>query len=87
MQRLWGVCVSCVVLAGSAVAAETFLKDDKLVTTVEEKVHKLQPTRAEKRFDEIGWAPSLLEAETLAKQNNRPVFLFTYDGKIETGRC
>jgi hypothetical protein len=70
-----------------AEAAETFLKEDKLVSSVEGKVHKVQPTRAEKRFDEIGWAPSIVAGETIAAKLNRPLFLFTYNGKIDTGRC
>lgn len=35
----------------------------------------------------IPWAGSLLDAERAAKHENRPVFLFTYDGNIDTGRC
>ena len=68
-------------------AAETWIKDDKLVVSIEEKVRKVQPTRAEKRFDEIGWASSILAAEQVAAKVNRPVFLFVYNGKIDTGRC
>ena len=68
-------------------AAETWIKDDALVTSVQEKVRKLQPTRTEKRFDEIGWAGSILEAEQVAAKANRPVFLFVYNGNIDTGRC
>ena len=58
-----------------------------LVSSIEKRVRDAQPTRAEKRFDEIGWAKSILDAERLAKQYGRPVFLFTHDGKMETGRC
>jgi hypothetical protein len=87
-MRNWvGIAVSTGLLAGLAAGAETWLKDDKLVATVEKKVHNLQPSRSEKRFDEIGWAPSVLAAEALAREHNRPVFLFTYDGNIDTGRC
>lgn len=74
-------------LLGSAIAADVWLKDDSLVSSVEKKVHDLQPTRQERRFDEVGWAPGILAAEARAKELGRPVFLFTYDGKIETGRC
>lgn len=35
----------------------------------------------------IPWAGSLLDAERAAKDENRPVFLFTQDGNLETGRC
>ena len=68
-------------------AGPAWLPDDKLVAAVERRVHSIQPTRAERRFDEIGWAPSILAAEEAAKKSNRLVFLFTYDGNIDTGRC
>ena len=68
-------------------SAENWLKDDALVNLVEAKVRRIQPTRAERRFDEIGWAPDIQAAEAAAKTANRPVYLFTYDGKIDTGRC
>jgi hypothetical protein len=29
----------------------------------------------------------LLQAEELAKQHKRPIFLFTHDGKMQVGRC
>jgi hypothetical protein len=75
------------ILIGAAFAAESWLKDDKLVVSVEKKVRETQPSRDEKRFDEIGWAPGILAAEALARKTNRPMFLFTYNGKIDTGRC
>jgi hypothetical protein len=54
---------------------------------VSQRVQDLQPTAAERKIDKVGWATSLLEAEKLAKQHNRPVFLFTHDGRIGNGRC
>ena len=80
-------CLSLFSAALFAGAAEFWLKDDKLVIATEEQVRKVQPTRAEKRFDEIGWASSILAAEQAAAKLKRPVFLFTYNGKIDTGRC
>ena len=74
-------------------SAAMFAANDKpgmppdLVSSIEKRVRDAQPTRAEKRFDEIGWAKNILAAERLAKQYGRPVFLFTHDGKMETGRC
>jgi len=38
-------------------------------------------------FLKIPWAPSLLEARKSAKDEGRPIFLFTLDGNLETGRC
>jgi len=75
-----------VALLGAA-AAENFLADDKLVGHVEARVHELQPTRDDRKLDLVGWAPDILAAEKLARTSNRPVFLFTYDGDIGTGRC
>ena len=87
MRNLAGTVLSSVLVLGSAIGAEVWLKDDSLVSSVEKKVHGLQPTREERRYDQIGWAPSIVAAEAKAKEMGRPVFVFTYDGKIETGRC
>lgn len=38
-------------------------------------------------WQRIPWAASLLDAERAAKAENRPVFLFTHDGNLDTGRC
>lgn len=54
---------------------------------VQQRVAELQPRAEEKRFDEIGWAKDIREALRLAKQHNRPVFLFTHDGRMNIGRC
>ena len=35
----------------------------------------------------IPWVSSLLEARHLSEQEKKPVFLFSHDGNIETGRC
>ena len=60
---------------------------NQLILDVEEKVQQALPTKAEKRFDEIGWAQDIRGAERIARQHHRPILLFTHDGKISTGRC
>jgi hypothetical protein len=35
----------------------------------------------------IPWAASLLDARRASQKENRPLFLFTHDGNIDTGRC
>jgi len=60
---------------------------NRLILEVEEKVQQALPTKAEKRFDEIGWAADIRAAERLARQHHRPILLFTHDGQISTGRC
>ena len=46
-----------------------------------------QPTADERRWEGIGWAKDIRHALRLAKANNRPVFLFTLDGRMNVGRC
>jgi hypothetical protein len=64
----------------SATAAE-------LSTWVRQRVDERVPTAADRRFDEIGWAKDIRTAIRLAKENDRPVFLFTHDGRMNIGRC
>ena len=54
---------------------------------VQKRVAELQPKPEEKRFDEIGWAKDIRDAQRLAREHNRPVFLFTHDGRMNIGRC
>jgi hypothetical protein len=35
----------------------------------------------------IPWTASLLEARRASQREKQPIFLFTHDGNIETGRC
>ncbi|MBM3457596.1 MAG: hypothetical protein FJX77_03560 [Armatimonadetes bacterium] len=46
-----------------------------------------QATPEERKLDLIGWARDIRDALRLGKQHNRPIFLFTQDGRMETGRC
>jgi hypothetical protein len=56
--------------------------DDKaLAEWVAQRVRDWQPTPEERRFDTIGWAKDIRTALRLAREHNRPVFLFTYDGE------
>jgi predicted amidohydrolase YtcJ len=54
---------------------------------VDERVAEWWPTPEEKRFDQIGWAADLHTARKLAAEHDRPVFLFTMDGRVNLGRC
>ena len=38
-------------------------------------------------WKKIPWASSLLSARKISIAEKRPIFLFTHDGNIETGRC
>jgi hypothetical protein len=82
LLTVWGA-AALVCLAGGQ---ETLPPDDP-APRVSERVRLWQPAPEERRFDEIGWAGDILEARRLAKQHNRPVFLFTHDGHMAVGRC
>ena len=61
--------------------------DDQVRSTVDDRVADWWPKPDEKRFDQIGWAPDLRTARKLAAELDRPLFLFTMDGRVNTGRC
>jgi hypothetical protein len=54
---------------------------------VDDQVKQRQPSADDRRIDEIGWAKDIRDAEKLARDKNRLVFLFTHDGRIDVGRC
>lgn len=58
-----------------------------LKASVDKRIQEILPAAKEKRFDEIGWAGGIGEAERLAKEANRPVFLFSNVGQLDIGRC
>jgi hypothetical protein len=76
------VLTACQALGDEKAASFAELKDK-----VDRRVADWQPTSDEKRFDQIGWCTSLLEAEKLAREHRRPIFLFTHDGRMNVGRC
>ncbi len=65
---------------GQRPAAEDKPTPEALATRVDRCVQAWQPTREERRLDLIGWASDLRQALKLAKEHNRPIFLFTYSG-------
>lgn len=54
---------------------------------IDKRIQEIQPTAKELRFDAIGWVSGIREAERLAKENGRPVFLFSNVGQMDLGRC
>jgi hypothetical protein len=54
---------------------------------VARRVREWQPTARERRWEAIGWAKDLRDAQRLAHAARRPVFLFTHDGRLGVGRC
>jgi len=54
---------------------------------IEKRIQEIQPTAKELRFDAIGWASGIREAERLGREYGRPVFLFSNVGQMDLGRC
>jgi len=63
------------------------ISDARVVRWVEETVAERQPPAEDKRFDEIAWVTDIRTAIALGKEYNRPIVLYTGDGRINTGRC
>ena len=63
------------------------ISDARVVRWVEQTVAERQPPAEDKRFDEIAWVTDIRTAIELGKEYNRPIFLFTGNGRINTGRC
>jgi len=77
-------------LLGGVVAtawAADSISDRKVVRWVEKTIADRQPPPEDKRFDEIGWVTDIRTAIKLGKEYNRPIVLYTGDGRINTGRC
>jgi hypothetical protein len=90
MSSRWPPLLSLLALgaAGFLPAADRpAVADGDVKAFVDRRVEEWQPTAEERRFDEVGWCTSLVEARRLAKEHKRPVFLFTHDGKMNVGRC
>jgi RNA polymerase sigma factor (sigma-70 family) len=86
-----------VCLVGSAAGVATYrsfqpdVREDAAysisdVARVDRRLAELAPSAAERRIDEIGWAPDLRTAKRLAKEHGRPVFLVEGDGDLFSGR-
>ena len=74
-------------IAFSHAAQRTQIPDGQVVPWTEKRVTEWQPKASERRFDEIGWSKDILSARRLAQSSQRPVFIFTMDGRINLGRC
>ena len=54
---------------------------------VAERVAQWQPKSEEKVFDQIAWADDIRHGLRLAQEHQRPLFVFTHDGRMNLGRC
>jgi hypothetical protein len=59
---------------------------DKLEDSLRERVKAVKESD-NLAWKKIPWTASLLAARKASKAEGAPVFLFTHDGNLETGRC
>jgi hypothetical protein len=70
-------------LFAAAVPDKPTPEADSVPVRVDKRVDAWEPISQERRFDDIGWANDIRAALRLARENNRPIFLFTYSGDAE----
>jgi len=81
MQRNVRVILALLVLAGAAAA------QDGDLFWIEKRAVEWAPRPSERKFDQIAWVTEARTAVELGKKHNRPVFIFTHDGRMARGRC
>jgi hypothetical protein len=91
MFRTSGSLLAAALLAGGAAlparSGEKPPAGRDVAAWVDQRVKDWQPSADERRIDDIAWVKDIREALRLAREHNRPVFLFTLDGRMEIGRC
>jgi hypothetical protein len=76
-----GSVVSVAVLAATLVSAA---ERDEIA--IRKQIERIKDSEVN-AWRKIPWTASLLAARHASEREKQPVFLFTYDGNIETGRC
>ncbi len=65
------------------ICARTSTPDEAAIKRRVEQVKKAEINGWRK----IPWVASLLEARRLSEQEKQPVFLYSHEGNIDSGRC
>jgi RNA polymerase sigma factor (sigma-70 family) len=95
-MKVAGAAVIAVSLLGSAAGVATYQAmktaadapgySAAAVAQLEKRLAELQPTAAERKIDQIGWAPDLMTARKLSQEHGRPAVVIFHDGSLATGR-
>jgi hypothetical protein len=78
-----GLSTACATGPGSSAQ----ISDANVIGWVGKALAERRVTAADRRFDQIGWAQDIRAAIKLGREHNRPILLFTGDGRMNTGRC
>ena len=87
MNRFTSLLMTCALGVAAGGAAPAAPANGDAAAWVDQKVAACAPKPEERRFDQTGWLTSIRPALALAKEHDRPVFLFTHDGRMGLGRC
>jgi hypothetical protein len=79
--KLGGLALAASAFIGPAVWAQE-IDEQQLI----ERVHEIRDSDTA-AWKKIPWVASIAEARRLSRQEHCPVFLFSHDGNLETGRC
>jgi len=79
----WFAAITLLGLAAALTVATAPKHDEEWVN---QRVKEIRDSDAT-AWQQIPWVASLLEARRISGMEQKPVFLFTHDGNIETGRC
>jgi hypothetical protein len=74
------------VLLMAVLTASTALAAERDEAAIRKQIEQIKESDVN-AWRKIPWTASLLAARRVAECEKRPIFLFTYDGNIETGRC
>lgn len=74
-------------LTTCAVPVQAEVADGFLCQWVDKRIQQMNARFVRGRYETIGWASGIGHALDVAKQHQRPVFLFTLDGHMNSGRC
>ncbi|MDA0660490.1 MAG: hypothetical protein O3C60_16905 [Planctomycetota bacterium] len=85
--RLGLVAIGWLACGGSFVLGATPVADSFLVKWTDRRIAQVRPKAADKGFENVGWVSGLRHAFDLGREHKRPIFVFTYSGHIDQGRC
>jgi hypothetical protein len=77
MNRSLGCAVAAVLVA----AAVAFAHEPASVAQLRKRAELLIPDKSQLRFQEIPWVHDLAEAQQVAQQEKRPMFVWGYGGR------
>ena len=80
MKLGWSLLALAVLALGTVSATE---RDE---TWIKQRIEHIKDSDTN-AWRKIPWTASLLAARRASEREKQPLFLFTHDGNIETGRC